>query len=53
MSGEIPQISNSGTSGLNLTSTGAARYFDYESAAAYGTNIPRYLLAPEVAMKLP
>lgn len=38
---------------------GAARYFDYESAvalrdlaAAYGTAMPRYLLAPEVAVLL-
>ena len=39
--------------------SGAARYFDYESAvalrdlaAAYGTDMPRYLLAPEVAVLL-
>ncbi|MEA5105633.1 hypothetical protein [Pantoea sp. S18] len=39
--------------------TGAARYFDYESAvarrklaAAYGTDMPRNLLAPEVAVVL-
>lgn len=56
---EIPQISHSDASGHNLTSTGAARYFDYESAvalrnlaAAYGTDMPRYLLAPEVAVLL-
>lgn len=39
--------------------TGAARYFDYASAvalrdlaAAFGTAMPRYLLAPEVALLL-
>ncbi|MCU7369279.1 hypothetical protein N5E15_22145 [Pantoea stewartii] len=39
--------------------SGAAHYFDYEStvalrnlAAAYGTDMPRYLLAPEVAVLL-
>ncbi len=31
---EIPQISHSDASGHNLTSLGAARYFDYESAVA-------------------
>ncbi|MDF7788599.1 tyrosine-type recombinase/integrase [Pantoea stewartii] len=57
--GKIPQISHSDASVHNLTSTGAARYFDYESAvalrnlaAAYGTDMPRYLLAPEVAVLL-
>ncbi|WP_436971941.1 tyrosine-type recombinase/integrase, partial [Pantoea stewartii] len=56
---EIPQISPSDASSHNLTRTGAARYFDYESAvalrnlaAAYGTDMPRYLLAPEVAVLL-
>lgn len=42
-----------------MSGTEAARYFDYESAvalrnlaAAYGTDMPRYLLAPEVAVLL-
>jgi integrase len=42
-----------------MNNSGAARYFDYESAvalrnlaAAYGTDMPRYLLAPEVAVLL-
>lgn len=49
-------ISLSDVSGHNVTGMGAARYFDYEIAvalrnlaAAYGTDIPRYLLALEVA----
>jgi integrase len=53
------QISRSDASGHNVTGQGAARYFDYESAvalrnlaAAYGTDMPRYLLAPEVAVLL-
>lgn len=53
------QISHSDVSGHNMTTPGAARYFDYESAvalrnlaAAYGTDMPRYLLAPEVAVLL-
>ncbi|MGC0851555.1 hypothetical protein [Pantoea agglomerans] len=56
---ELIQISHSDASGHNLTSPGVARYFDYESAvalrnlaAAYGTDMPRYLLAPEVAVLL-
>lgn len=56
---ELTQISHSDASDHNLTSPGAARYFDYESAvalrnlaAAYGTDMPRYLLAPEVAVLL-
>lgn len=53
---ELAQISHSDVSGHNLSISGAARYFDYESAvaprnlAAYGTDMPRYLLAPEVAV---
>lgn len=53
------QISHSDVSVQNTDNTGAARYFDYESAvalrnlaAAYGTDMPRYLLAPEVAVLL-
>jgi len=56
---ELTQISHSDASDHNLTNLGAARYFDYESAvalrnlaAAYGTDMPRYLLAPEVAVLL-
>lgn len=56
---ELMQNSRSDVSGHNVTSSGAARYFDYESAvalrnlaAAYGTDMPRYLLAPEVAVLL-
>ncbi|WP_058973736.1 tyrosine-type recombinase/integrase [Type-D symbiont of Plautia stali] len=56
---EIPQNSHSGVTEHNLHNSGAARYFDYESAvalrnlaAAYGTDMPRYLLAPEVAVLL-
>ena len=56
---ELMQISRSDVSGHNMTGTDAARYFDYESAvalrnlaAAYGTDMPRYLLAPEVAVLL-
>ena len=56
---EMTQISHSDASGQNVNSSGAARYFDYESAvalrnlaAAYGTDMPRYLLAPEVAVLL-
>ncbi|WP_244213032.1 resolvase [[Curtobacterium] plantarum] len=56
---ELTQNSHSDVSGHNLTTSGAARYFDYESAvalrnlaAAYGTDMPRYLLAPEVAVLL-
>ncbi|CRL44599.1 hypothetical protein SGGMMB4_01781 [Sodalis glossinidius str. 'morsitans'] len=56
---KMTQISYSDSSDHNLTRTGAARYFDYESAvalrnlaAAYGTDMPRYLLAPEVAVLL-
>jgi len=53
---ELTQISHSDASVHNLTTPGAARYFNYESAvalrnlaAAYGIDMPRYLLAPEVA----
>ncbi len=56
---EITQISRSDASGHNLITSDAARYFDYESAlalhnlaAAYGTDMPRYLLAPEVFVLL-
>lgn len=56
---ELTQISRSDVTGQNVTGSGAARYFDYESAvalrnlaAAYGTDMPRYLLAPEVAVLL-
>ncbi|WP_345891956.1 tyrosine-type recombinase/integrase [Pantoea ananatis] len=56
---EMTQISHSDASGHNVNTSGAARYFDYESAvalrnlaAAYGTDMPRYLLAPEVAVLL-
>jgi len=56
---ELLPISHSDVSGHNLTNSGTARYFDYGSAvalrnlaAAYGTDIPRYLLAPEVAVLL-
>ena len=55
----MTQISHSDASGHNVNSSGAARYFDYESAvalrnlaAAYGTGMPRYLLAPEVTVLL-
>lgn len=54
----MTQISHSDASGHNLTASDAARYFDYESAvalrnlAAYGTDMPLYLLAPEVAVLL-
>ena len=56
---ELTQISRSDAAGHFSGDTGAARYFDYESAvalrnlaAAYGTDMPRYLLAPEVAVLL-
>lgn len=55
---EVMQNSHSDARGHNLTVSDAARYFDYESAvalrnlAAYGTDMPRYLLAPEVAVLL-
>nr|WP_306278078.1 tyrosine-type recombinase/integrase [Pantoea sp. Fr+CA_20] len=56
---EMTQISHSDASGHHVNNSGAARYFDYESAvalrnlaAAYGTDMPRYLLAPEVAVLL-
>jgi len=56
---EMTQISHSDVSGHNVNSSRATRYFDYESAvalrnlaAAYGTDMPRYLLAPEVAVLL-
>jgi len=55
----MTQIAHSDASGHNLNSSGAASYFDYESAvalrnlaAANGTDMPRYLLAPEVAVLL-
>jgi len=56
---ELMQNSRSDASGHHLHNSDAARYFDYESAvalrnlaAAYGTDMPRYLLAPEVAVLL-
>ena len=56
---EVVQISRSDASGHISADPGAARYFDYGSAvalrnlaAAYGTDMPRYLLAPEVAVLL-
>lgn len=56
---EVMQISRSDVTGQNVTGSGAARYFDYGSAvalrnlaAAYGTDMPRYLIAPEVAVLL-
>ncbi|MDR6352603.1 tyrosine-type recombinase/integrase [Pantoea sp. SORGH_AS_0659] len=56
---ELTQISRSDAAGHFSGDAGAARYFDYESAvalrnlaAAYGTDMPRYLLAPEVAVLL-
>lgn len=56
---EMTQISHSDASGHNVNNSGVARYFDYESAvalrklaAAYGTDMPRYLLAPELAALL-
>lgn len=55
----MTQISRSDDAVHFSADTGAARYFDYESAvalrnldAAYGTDMPRYLLAPEVAALL-
>ncbi|THB82235.1 integrase, partial [Pantoea allii] len=59
LSRELAQISRSNATGHFSGSSAAARYFDYESAvalrnlaAAYGTDMPRYLLAPEVAVLL-
>ncbi|WP_262390950.1 hypothetical protein [Pantoea alfalfae] len=56
---ELPQNSHSDVIGHNMTTSDAARYFDYESAealrslaASYGTDMPRYLMAPEVAVLL-
>lgn len=56
---ELAQNSRSDATIHNVTDSAAARYFDYESAvalrnlaAAYGTDMPRYLLAPEVAVLL-
>lgn len=56
---ELSQISRSDVSAQNVTGGSAARYFDYASALAlrnlaahYGTAMPRYLLAPEVALLL-
>lgn len=56
---EVVQISCSDAIGHISTDLGAARYFDYGSAvalrnlaAAYGTDMPRYLLTPEVAVLL-
>lgn len=53
------QNSHSDAGAHNVNNPVAARYFDYESAvalrdlaAAYGTDMPRYLLAPEVAVLL-
>jgi len=55
----MTQISHSGASGHNVNSSAAARYFEHKSAvalrnlvAAYGTDMPRYLLVPEVAVLL-
>lgn len=59
LSREVVQISRSDVTGQFSADPGAARYFDYGSAvalrnlaAAYGTDMPRYLLAPEVAVLL-
>jgi len=56
---QMLQNSHSDVSVHNVNNPVAARYFDYESAvalrdlaAAYGTDMPRYLLAPEVAVLL-
>jgi integrase len=56
---DLAQISRSGATGQFSADPGAARYFDYGSAvalrnlaAAYGTDMPRYLLAPEMAVLL-
>jgi integrase len=56
---ELSQNSHSVASECSVTGGSAARYFDYASALAlrslaahYGTAMPRYLLAPEVALLL-
>lgn len=56
---ELTRISRSDACDHNVTGTGAARYFEYGSAVAlrslaatYGTDMPRYLLPPEVAVLL-
>lgn len=56
---ELSQNSSSVVSGRNVAGGSAVRYFDYASALAlrnlaahYGTAMPRYLLAPEVALLL-
>ncbi|WP_420842333.1 tyrosine-type recombinase/integrase [Duffyella gerundensis] len=56
---ELSQNSSSVVSGRNAAGGSAVRYFDYASALAlrnlaahYGTAMPRYLLAPEVALLL-
>lgn len=56
---ELTQISHSDASAHNLTISGVACYFDYESeaalrnlAAGYGTDMLCYQLAPEVAVLL-
>ena len=50
---EVVQISHSDATDHFSADTGAARYFDYgsavalrNSAAAYGSDMPRYLLTP-------
>ena len=55
----LTQNPSSDVSARNATGGSAARYFDYASALAlrnlaahYGTAMPRYLLAPEVALLL-
>ncbi|MBK0004263.1 tyrosine-type recombinase/integrase [Erwinia sp. S43] len=56
----LPAKNSHSDTGVQIsTKPVAARYFDYESAvalrnlaAAYGTDMPRYLLAPEVAVLL-
>ena len=56
---ELSQNSPSDVSAQHASGQSAARYFDYASALAlrnlaarYGTAMPRYLLAPEVALLL-
>ncbi|MCE2003829.1 MULTISPECIES: tyrosine-type recombinase/integrase [Enterobacterales] len=56
---ELTQNSRSDAGAHNVTGASATRYFDYASALAlrnlaahYGTAMPRYLLAPEVALLL-
>lgn len=59
MEGLPREADKNSRSAIVCEDSGAARYFDYESAvalrdlaAAYGTAMPRYLLAPEVAVLL-